>query len=68
VGVQRITSELSRAGEPVTPGAVYQWISGQRAPRAGRAVALVRLSAGAIGLGDIYAHAVAVRSLRENSD
>lgn len=54
-GVTRLARDLSHRGQPVTTHAVYQWIAGVTAPRPDRAVAIVELSSGAVGIADIYA-------------
>jgi len=53
-GVTRLTVDLSGRGQPVTRQAVYQWVAGVTAPRPDRAMRIVELSAGAVGLSDIY--------------
>ena len=53
-GVTRLTNELSGRGQSVTGQAVYQWIAGVTAPRPDRALQIVELSGGAVGLSDIY--------------
>jgi hypothetical protein len=53
-GVTRLCEALSRAGQPVTPHAVYGWVGGRIAPRPQRAIAIARLSGGALGVGEIY--------------
>lgn len=56
-GPQRVATELSRVGQPVTHWAVYQWVSGRHRPRAEHAIAMVRVSGGKISMSDIYEHA-----------
>jgi hypothetical protein len=57
-GIQR---ELESAGHPVTGSAVYNWLSGETAPRLKVAVSLARISQGAVSLDDILAHREEVR-------
>jgi len=40
----------------VTKGAVYHWVEGRFAPRDSAAQAIVRASAGALTLEDVYRH------------
>lgn len=61
VGVGNVTAGLARAGQPVTTHTVYDWLSGHRSPRPGRAIELVRLSRGSLRLEDIYRHVERVR-------
>ena len=55
VGVTRLCVDLSRRGQPVTPNAIYQWVAGVTTPRPSRAAAIVELSAGELGMADVYA-------------
>jgi hypothetical protein len=64
VGPQRVATELSRLGQPVTHWAVFKWVSGQHMPRRDHVTALLRLSRGRLTAGDIYGHVTAVRSTR----
>lgn len=56
VGAADLSSQLCAIGQPVTPSAVYKWMAGVRAPRAGCALAIVRISRGAVTLDDVYGH------------
>jgi hypothetical protein len=59
--VPRLTRELQGLGHPVTPHAVYGWLSGRIAPHPDRALAITRLSGGRLSVADIYRHREAVR-------
>ncbi len=63
-GVSRLCADLSRAGQPVTPHAVYHWVGGRTMPRPERAIAIVRLSRGAVGIGAIYGQRVVRSAVR----
>lgn len=54
-GVSRLAADLSRHGQPVTPQAVYHWLSGRHAPRPGYAAVIVELSQRSVTLADVYA-------------
>lgn len=51
--IPRLTRELAQRGSPVTPKAVYAWISGRTRPRLPVAMTVVRLSEGRVSLDDI---------------
>ena len=61
-GVGRLCDQLTRAGQPVTPHAVYQWVGGRTTPRPDRASAIVRLSRGEVSVSAIYGQRVVRRT------
>lgn len=66
-GVTHIVGDLGRIGVPVTSHAVYNWIAGSSLPHPTRAIALVRISNGALSLDDVYGHIPEVRALRDTA-
>lgn len=59
IGSTRIAHEIG-----VTRSTVYKWVAGERLPRPDVALRLVELSAGAISLGDVYAHRVEMHGMQ----
>jgi len=62
-GVNRLCDALGRAGHPVTPHAVYQWVGGRTFPRPEHAIALAGLSGGEVGIAQIYVRRAPARAL-----
>ena len=63
-GIPRIVAELRKDPDlRITEHAVYDWLSGRRAPRPSRAAALVRISRGRLSLETIYRHPYECRQL-----
>lgn len=63
-GVERLVDALGQHGSPVTPSAVYSWMSGAGTPRAERMSALVRISGGSVTPQAILDHRETVREQR----
>jgi len=60
-GVTRLAATLATQGDPITPKAIYDWISGDGVPRPPRAMSLVRISHGTLTLEDVFRHRDEVR-------
>jgi hypothetical protein len=60
----RIVEQLRAAGTPVTPKAVYMWVSGDRLPRPEVALSLVEISGGTLSIADVYLHRHQMTALR----
>jgi hypothetical protein len=58
--VSGIARALASAGDPICTETVYKWVSGASVPRPDRAVAMVRIAAGAITMDDVYSHRAAL--------
>lgn len=59
-GVERLSLEFQRRGDPVTNSAVYSWIYGRRAPRPQAVDIILAVSHGRVTRDDIRRHQVAV--------
>lgn len=60
-----ICSRLAAERMPVTQGAVYKWVAGERLPRPEVALKLVEISGEAITLADVYVQRAEVGRGRE---
>lgn len=60
----RVVAELRSAGQPLTEGAVYKWVSGECVPRPEVALHLVEISRGELTLTDIYTHRAQLQGLQ----
>ena len=55
-GAARLAESLCRLGQPTAPQTVYGWLAGAKTPAPSRALAIVRVSAGAVKLEDVFEH------------
>ena len=55
-GPNRLARDVGRGlyGQPLTPEAIYQWVSGTNAPRPQHALRIVQLARGRVSFEDIY--------------
>lgn len=58
--VPEVARQLAGQGHPVTRRTVYAWVHGTTSPRVQVASALVKISAGALSLEQVYEHRVRV--------
>lgn len=60
-GVRRLSTSLSSQKLPVSVSGVHEWLAGRSTPRLQTAVAIERLSDGAVRVEDICVHVERVR-------
>lgn len=55
-GVQNLVFQLRAMDHSVTPACIYLWIAGTCAPRADKAMEIVRIAGGELTLADVFNH------------